>query len=45
MKAVCERHGYAPQAFSIVPIVGAFLIDIANAIVISSFVLVMPALR
>jgi ESS family glutamate:Na+ symporter len=45
MQAVCERYGYAPQAFIIVPIVGAFLIDIANAIVISVFAGVLPALR
>ncbi len=45
MHAVCERYGYAPQAFIIVPVVGAFLIDIANAIVISGFAGVIPALR
>ena len=45
MQAVCERYGYAPQAFIIVPVVGAFLIDIANAIVISAFAGLLPALR
>jgi ESS family glutamate:Na+ symporter len=45
MQAVCERYGYAPQAFIIVPVVGAFLLDIANAIVISAFAGVIPALR
>jgi glutamate:Na+ symporter, ESS family len=45
MQAVSERYGYAPQAFIIVPVVGAFLIDIANAIVISGFAGVIPALR
>jgi ESS family glutamate:Na+ symporter len=45
MQALCERYGYAPQAFIIVPVVGAFLIDIANAIVISAFAGVIPALR
>jgi len=45
MQAVCERYGYAPQAFILVPIVGAFLIDIANAIVISAFAGLVPALR
>ena len=45
MQAVCERYGYAPQAFIIVPLVGAFLIDIANALVISGFAGVLPALR
>jgi ESS family glutamate:Na+ symporter len=44
MQAVCERYGYAPQAFIIVPVVGAFLIDIANAIVISAFASIIPAL-
>jgi ESS family glutamate:Na+ symporter len=45
MQAVCERYGYAPQAFIIVPVVGAFLIDIANAIVIGAFAGILPALR
>ena len=45
MQAVCERYGYAPQAFIIVPVVGAFLIDIANAIVISAFAGILPGLR
>jgi glutamate:Na+ symporter, ESS family len=45
MQAVTERYGHAPQAFIIVPVVGAFLIDIANAIVISAFAGVIPALR
>ena len=45
MQAVCERYGYAPQAFIIVPVVGAFLIDIANALVISAFAGILPALR
>jgi len=45
MQAVCERYGYAPQAFILVPVVGAFLIDIANAVVISLFAGVLPAIR
>jgi ESS family glutamate:Na+ symporter len=45
LQAICARYGAAPQAFILVPVVGAFLIDIANAIVISGFVFVMPALR
>jgi len=37
---------YQPYtAFIIVPVVGAFLIDIANAIVISGFAGVLPSLR
>ncbi len=45
MQAVCERYGHAPQAFIIVPVVGAFIIDVANAIVISGFAGFIPALR
>lgn len=37
MQAICRRHGYAPRAFILVPVVGAFLIDLANALVISGF--------
>jgi glutamate:Na+ symporter, ESS family len=45
MQAVCERYGYAPLAFLLVPVVGAFLIDIVNALVISAFAGFIPALR
>ncbi len=45
MQAVCQRYGYAPQAFILVPVVGAFIIDLANAIVISGFAGVLPVLR
>jgi ESS family glutamate:Na+ symporter len=45
LQAICARYGAAPQAFILVPVVGAFLIDIANAIVISGFVFIIPALR
>ena len=45
LQAICLRYGAAPQAFILVPVVGAFLIDIANALVISLFVNIMPALR
>ncbi len=38
MQAVTEKFGYARQAFIVVPVVGAFLIDIINAIVIGGFV-------
>jgi ESS family glutamate:Na+ symporter len=37
MKAVTERHGISPLAFLIVPMVGAFFIDILNAIIIQGF--------
>lgn len=34
MTAVTEKYGASPQAFILVPLVGAFFIDIANAFVI-----------
>ncbi|AGF50992.1 glutamate permease [Synechocystis sp. PCC 6803] len=37
MTAVTEKFGAAPQAFIVVPLVGAFFIDIANAFVIQQF--------
>lgn len=37
MKAVTQRRGPAPMAFVIVPMVGAFFIDIANALVIQGY--------
>lgn len=37
MTAVTEQFGASPQAFIIVPLVGAFFIDIANAFVIQKF--------
>lgn len=36
MTAVTERFGASPKAFLIVPLVGAFFIDIANAIVVNT---------
>jgi ESS family glutamate:Na+ symporter len=45
LQAVSARYGAAPLAFLLVPVVGAFLIDIANALVISLFVNVVLALR
>ena len=46
MQALARRHGPAPQAFLIVPIVGAFFIDIVNAIVLTVFLsLAMMGLR
>jgi len=38
MQAITDRFGPSPQAFLLVPIVGAFMIDIANAVIISAFV-------
>ncbi|NJD32695.1 MAG: sodium/glutamate symporter [Gammaproteobacteria bacterium] len=37
MQTLTERHGPAPLAFLLVPIVGAFFADIANAIVLQAF--------
>ena len=37
MTAVTQRHGPSPLAFLIVPLVGAFFIDVANALVIRMF--------
>jgi ESS family glutamate:Na+ symporter len=37
MQAVTSRHGVSPMAFLLVPIIGAFLIDICNALVIQGF--------
>ncbi|MXU64277.1 sodium/glutamate symporter [Oceanomicrobium pacificus] len=36
MTAVTEKHGPAPQAFLILPLVSAFFVDIANAIVLQA---------
>ena len=38
MNAVTSRHGASPKAFLVVPLVGAFFLDIANAFVISGFI-------
>jgi len=45
LQAICSRYAAAPRAFIIVPVVGAFLIDIANALIISAFVYIIPTLR
>ena len=37
MTAVTEQFGASPQAFIIVPLVGAFFIDLANAFIIQRF--------
>ncbi|MEI7429735.1 MAG: sodium/glutamate symporter [Betaproteobacteria bacterium] len=41
MQAVTERFGHSPLAFLIVPMVGAFFIDIANAIIIKLFLTIL----
>ena len=37
MQALTRRHGPAPQAFVVVPIVGAFFIDLMNLAVLTFF--------
>lgn len=37
MRAVVDRHGAAPAAFLVAPLVGAFLLDFSNAVVITAF--------
>jgi ESS family glutamate:Na+ symporter len=39
MQALTRRHGPAPQAFVVVPIVGAFFIDLMNLGVLTFFLL------
>jgi ESS family glutamate:Na+ symporter len=44
MKSVAARYGHSPLAFLLVPVMGAFLIDLANALVIQGF-LALPGFR
>jgi ESS family glutamate:Na+ symporter len=37
VQAVADRHGHSPLAFLLIPVMGAFLIDIANALTIQGF--------
>ena len=37
MEALAERYGPAPRAFLVVPMVGAFFIDVVNNVVITTF--------
>lgn len=37
MTAISEKYGPAPKAFFVIPIVGAFLIDFTNSIIITTF--------
>jgi ESS family glutamate:Na+ symporter len=37
MEALTRRYGPSPQAFLVVPLMGAFFIDFLNAIVIQGF--------
>lgn len=38
MNAVTSRFGPSPKAFLVVPLVGAFLLDILNAFVIQGYI-------
>lgn len=37
VQAVADRHGHSPLAFLLIPIMGAFLIDLANALTIQGY--------
>jgi ESS family glutamate:Na+ symporter len=37
MRTVVARHGPAPRAFLVAPVVGAFFIDFTNALIINAF--------
>ena len=37
MQAVTQRYGPSPQAFMVVPLVGAFLIDLLNAVILTGY--------
>jgi ESS family glutamate:Na+ symporter len=37
MRALVERHGVAPRAFLVAPLVGAFFIDVVNNFIITVF--------
>ncbi|MCK5690708.1 sodium:glutamate symporter, partial [Myxococcota bacterium] len=44
MEALVSRYGPSPQAFLVVPMVGAFFIDITNALIIQ-FYLALPIVQ
>ena len=37
MQAVTGRYGASPQAFIVIPLIGAFFVDLANALVIQGY--------
>ena len=37
MRTLVARHGVAPRAFLVAPVVGAFFIDFTNALIINAF--------
>jgi ESS family glutamate:Na+ symporter len=38
MGSLVSRYGPSPQAFMVVPIVGAFFIDISNLIILQTYI-------
>jgi ESS family glutamate:Na+ symporter len=38
MTAITKKHGASPRSFLVVPLVGAFFVDIANAVVLQAFI-------
>ncbi|MBW0454673.1 MAG: sodium/glutamate symporter [Candidatus Kinetoplastibacterium crithidii] len=38
MQAIAGRHGNAPQSFIVIPLTGAFLVDIMNVIVLTALI-------
>jgi ESS family glutamate:Na+ symporter len=44
MNAVTSKYGPSPKAFLVVPLVGAFFLDLVNALVIKTF-LAMPFMQ
>ncbi|MGE4369441.1 MAG: sodium/glutamate symporter [Burkholderiaceae bacterium] len=38
MQALTDRHGPAPQAFIVVPVTGAFLVDIMNVVILTTLI-------
>jgi ESS family glutamate:Na+ symporter len=36
MEELVEKYGPAPEAFLVVPVVGAFLIDFSNSLIITT---------
>ena len=38
MSAITSRYGPSPKAFLVVPLIGAFFIDLMNAVVIKFFI-------
>ena len=36
--ALVERYGLTPRAFLVIPMVGAFFIDLTNALIITAYI-------